>query len=194
MGKNLGKIIFPLGISKGFVSFLIYTFRGLMATSAHTVSTGRPDITQSHITQKQSSTLSNAQTKICRTKGKFSGKKLIEKQKTVIDDNDSNRAPVYSLMLFFPFKLIFVCFSIVLCFVKSLSGILSKILHSLSVVMEGGVEGGLGWGRALDAPAHPIATILWPRITCYFHFDHKPGGTYNWMQQSRRKKKPIKTR
>ena len=25
---------------------------------------------------------------------------------------------------------------------------------------------GLGWGWGLDAPAHPSATILWPRVTC----------------------------
>ena len=29
----------------------------------------------------------------------------------------------------------------------------------------GGGLGGCGWG--LDAPAHPSATILWPRVTCF---------------------------
>ena len=28
------------------------------------------------------------------------------------------------------------------------------------------VGGGLGCGWGLDAPAHPSATILWPRVTC----------------------------
>ena len=29
---------------------------------------------------------------------------------------------------------------------------------------------GLGWGWRLDAPVHPSATILWPRVTCSLRF------------------------
>ena len=37
-----------------------------------------------------------------------------------------------------------------------------------------------GWGWGLDAPAHPSATILWPRVTCSlmlpFDSDYRHGG------------------
>ena len=32
----------------------------------------------------------------------------------------------------------------------------------------GGLGVWLGWGWGLDTPTHPSATILWPRVTCYF--------------------------
>ena len=32
-----------------------------------------------------------------------------------------------------------------------------------------GVGRGVGCGWGLAAPAHPSATILWPRVTCYFN-------------------------
>ena len=38
---------------------------------------------------------------------------------------------------------------------------------AIGTVCEGVLEGGLGWGWRLDAPAHPSATILWPRVTCF---------------------------
>ena len=41
-----------------------------------------------------------------------------------------------------------------------------KVFDTFCVCLS--VGGGLGCGWGLDAPAHPSATILWPRVTCFY--------------------------